>query len=54
MKKDKWITPDDYHFQDILDNGRCVWCGRLASKNTKGSHRSCDEHKEIIELLAKS
>ena len=28
--KDKWITPDNYHLQDLLDCGRCLYCGKLA------------------------
>jgi len=58
MKKDKWITPDNYHFQDIVDNGRCIWCGKLATK-TVVCRRSknilaCSESAcadSIIELL---
>ena len=35
MKKDKWISPDDYHGQDLLASGRCLRCGKLATKTRK-------------------
>jgi len=53
MKKDKWITPDNYHFQDILELGRCLYCGKLASTKTKQGHICCDNCKPIIESLVK-
>ena len=34
MAKVKWVTPDDYHIQDIIDMGRCLWCGGLAQAVT--------------------
>ena len=33
MKKDKYITKDNYHIEDIISNGRCLWCGRLAQQD---------------------
>ena len=59
MKKDKWITPDNYHFRDILDNGRCLWCGKLAIGE---AHYACqkvaycnkEHHAKIISLLKES
>jgi len=27
---DIFITKDNYHIEDILANGRCIVCGRLA------------------------
>lgn len=51
MRKDKWVTPDEYHFRDLLDNGRCLYCGQLANnlnvyKGRKYSH--CKEHANVI------
>ena len=52
-KKDKWITPDNYHFQDMLDNGRCLYCGELATTQTVQGHKCCEDCKPIIESLVK-
>lgn len=35
MIKTKWISPDDYHGQDLLVFGRCLRCGKLATKTKK-------------------
>ena len=52
METDKWITPDEYHFRDLLDNGRCLYCGKLAGYFTtykKREYHHCKDHADVIE-----
>ena len=32
MSEDPHITKDGYHIEDIIVNGRCLWCGRLGQE----------------------
>ncbi len=29
MAKDPYMTKDGYHIEDVIANGRCLWCGKL-------------------------
>ena len=42
MTKDIYITKDDYHIEDILRQGRCLWCGKLAQpEHNSKQHKFC-------------
>lgn len=44
MAKDPYITKDDYHIEDILRQGRCLWCGRLAQpEHSSKQHKFCSD-----------
>ena len=54
--KDKWITPDNYHLQDLFVHGRCLYCGKLAlvtatHKGTSYNHCGAECSAIINELI---
>lgn len=53
MKIKDWISPDDYHLEDLLAQGRCLRCGRLAEPGYNREYKGfvyyyCSDECDVI------